>query len=45
MHKLQGFLSLMTFYFATESNDTIGKSANKSLPTLGLQTSVGVCGG
>lgn len=36
MHKLQHFLSLTTFYFATESNDTVGKNANKSLHTLGL---------
>lgn len=34
MHKLQHFLSLTTFYFATESNDIIGKNINRSLYPL-----------
>jgi hypothetical protein len=36
MHKLQYFLSLMTFYFVTESDDTVGKNASLFLHILGL---------
>ena len=34
MHKLQHFLSLTTFYFATKTKDMIGKNINRSLPLV-----------